>query len=144
MRKWVFVVAALAVSAGAVLAQSAAIGERQAILKGWGDATKEPGGMLRGQVPFDLAKVQAALNTYVAGAKKLPTLFPDDSKTGGKTAALPAIWEEKDKFTAIYAKMVVDATAALASIKDEASFKTEMPKVLGNCGACHNSYRAKS
>lgn len=144
MRKWLVIVAALAVSSGAVLAQSAAIGERQTILKGFGDATKDPGGMLRGQVPFDLAKVHTALNTYVAGAKKLPTLFPDDSKTGGKTAALPAIWEEKDKFTAIFTKLGADATAALASIKDEASFKAEMPKVLGNCGACHNSYRAKS
>jgi cytochrome c556 len=34
------------------------------------------------------------------------------------------------------------AKAAEASIKDEASFKTEWPKVVGNCGGCHKEFRA--
>ena len=28
----------------------------------------------------------------------------------------------------------------MASIKDEATFKAEMPKVLQNCGTCHNDF----
>ena len=30
------------------------------------------------------------------------------------------------------------------AIKDEASFKAEMGKVLGNCKACHDVYRKPS
>jgi cytochrome c556 len=132
-----------AVGVTAVLAQSSAIGARKDILKSFGGATREPGLMLRGEAPFDLAKVQAALKVYQDGAPKLPALFPDDSQTGGETKALPIIWTEKDKFNAIFTKLASDASAAATAIKDEASFKTEMPKVLGNCGACHNTYRAK-
>ncbi len=54
---------------------------------------------------------------------------------------MPAAFTEKDKFNAIFAKWDADSTAALAAIKDEASFKGEMPKVLSNCGACHQPYR---
>ena len=31
--------------------------------------------------------------------------------------------------------------AAEAAIKDEATFKAEWGKVMGNCGACHKEYR---
>jgi cytochrome c556 len=39
-------------------------------------------------------------------------LFPDDSKTGGDTAALPLIWEKKSEFDAIFVKLGADSTAA--------------------------------
>jgi cytochrome c556 len=135
------VVAALAVGATAVYAQSAAIKQRQEILKSFGAAMKEPGGMMKGEVPFDLAKVQASLKVLVEGAPKLPALFPDDSKTGGDTKALPAIWEKKAEFVAGYAKLEADAKAAATAIKDEASFKTEWPKIGADCGACHKPFR---
>lgn len=129
--------------ASAALAASPAIKERQDILKGFGDATKPVVAMLKGQAPFDLAAAQKALRTYEAGVKKLPSLFPPDSKTGDKTEALPKIWDEKAKFDAIYAKLGKDAAAALTTIKDEASLKSTFPKVLGNCKACHDDYRQK-
>lgn len=137
-----------AVLAGAVLAAAAgianadALSDRQTILKGWGDATRPVGGMLKGEAPFDLAKVQEALDAYVAGTEKLPGLFPDNSKTG-KTEASPKIWEEKAKFEAIFAKLNGDAKAAKVAITDEASFKANIGKVLGNCKACHDNYREK-
>ena len=42
-----------------------------------------------------------------------------------------------------FKKLGADATAALATIKDEASFKATMPGVLNNCGGCHEKYEAK-
>ena len=134
-------VAALAVGATAVFAQSAAIGQRQEILKTFGGAMKEPGGMMKGTTPFDLAKVQASLKILTDGPPKLKELFPDDSKTGGNTEALPAIWEKKADFVGRYDKLAADATAATVAIKDEASFKTEWPKIGANCGGCHKEYR---
>ncbi len=139
------VIAAALVSVGvtAAVAQSAAIQSRKDILKTWGTSVRAPGLMLRGEQPFDLAVVQASLKVFAEGAPKLPALFPDDSQTGGDTKALPLIWQEKDKFNAIFTKFEADSKAAMTSITNEATFKTEMPKVLGNCGTCHTSYRAR-
>ncbi len=142
MLRSILLIATIAIGASSVMAQGDPIAQRKELLKSWGGATREPGLMLRGEAPFDLAKVQTALKLYSQHAKTLPTLFPDSSKTGD-TKALPVIWEKKADFVAIFAKMDTDATAAQASIKDEATFKAEMGKVLGNCGACHNTFRAK-
>src|SRR4051794_39514788 len=119
MHRFVLACAFVAVAATSVVAQSDVIKERQQVMKGIGNATKEPGGMLKGEVPFNLAKVQAALATYSEGAKKMPMLFPENSKTGGDTAAAPAIWSDANGFKAAFAKFDADATKAAAEIKDE-------------------------
>jgi cytochrome c556 len=140
-----FVAAAVVVAVGSSLAfaQSTAIGQRKELMKSAGAAAKEGGAMARGEAAFDLAKAQAALKTYANVAAKVAALFPDDSKTGGETTAAPAIWEKKAEFTALLAKWGSDAAAAAAAAKDEASFKTEWPKVMGNCGACHKAFRVE-
>lgn len=131
----------IAVGSTAALSQSAAIGQRKEGMKAVGAAAKDTGAMMRGEAPFDMAKVQAALKTYIESAKKQPDLYPDDSKTGGETTVLPAIWEKKAEFNAIFTKWAADSTAAQTAIKDEASFKTEWPKVMSNCGTCHKAFR---
>ena len=125
---------------GVAMAQGDAITERKNLMKAVGAATAPVGRMMQGGEAFDLAKVKNALTVYSATAKKAPALWPAGSDQGD-TRTLPAAFAEKDKFVAIFAKWDADATAALTSIKDEASFKTEMPKVLSNCGACHQPYR---
>ena len=37
-----------------------------------------------------------------------------------------------------------DAQTALATVKDEESFKAEFPKVMKNCGGCHEKFRKPS
>lgn len=145
MIRTILIAAALAVGATAVVAQSDPVAERQKIYKSFGAAAKEPGQMLKGEVPFNLEKVQVALRTIDEGTKRLPELFPESSRSGGgKTEALPVIWEHKDKFNELLAKLGGESRAALDKIKDEASFKAEFPNVLKNCGGCHNTYRAKT
>jgi cytochrome c556 len=117
------------------------IKERKQTMKDNGAATGSAVKMLKGQTPFDLAGVQASLNTYIASAKKMPGLFPDDSKTGD-TKALPEIWANKSDVDARFAKLGQDAADALAAIKDQASFTATFPSVLKNCGGCHEKYRA--
>ncbi|MDX2257512.1 MAG: cytochrome c [Hyphomicrobiaceae bacterium] len=133
----------LAASSFAVAQNVDIVKARQASLKAMGDAAKPMGAVLKGEAPFDLAKAQAALDTFIAEAGKLPDMFPDDSKTGGDTATLPAAWEKKDDFTARFTKLVAEAKAAKGTITDEFSFQEAFPKVVGNCGACHKIYRAE-
>src|SRR5581483_3669255 len=118
MLRVVAAMAALAVGATVVLAQNAAvIDQRKQAMKAMGGAAKEPGAMAKGKA-----------------------LFPDDSKTGD-TAALPVAFEKKADVMDRFDKMAAAAKAAAGAIKDEASFKTEWPKVLSNCGGCHKEYR---
>jgi cytochrome c556 len=136
------IAASISLIIGAAMAADDPIAARKAILKEIGDATKAPAAMLKGEAAFDLATAKKALETYSAGAKKLPALFPDSSKTGD-TAALPKVWEDKTRFDGGFAKMGSDAAAANAAITDEASFKANFSKVLGNCKSCHDDFRKK-
>jgi cytochrome c556 len=124
-----------------VLAQNAAgIAARKDAMKAFGGAAKGPGGMAKGDAPFELPKVQASLKTIQETAVKAKGLFGDDTKTG-ETDALPAAFEKKADLMARFDKLGADAKAAEGAIKDEASFKAEWPKVVTNCGGCHKEYR---
>ncbi|GHE56514.1 cytochrome C556 [Camelimonas fluminis] len=133
---------AMLVGAGAtaVVAQEDPIAARKALFKQMAGALKAPGQMLKGEAPLDLAKVKEGLAVVAANSAKLGGLFPDSSKTGD-TGALPKIWEDKADFTGRFDTLGKDAAAAIVSIKDMDSFRAAMPKVLGNCGACHKIYR---
>ena len=133
--------AALAACATVALAQNtAAISARKDAMKTIGGAMKDPGTYAKGEAPFDLAKVQASLKTIETTAGKFKTLFPADSKDGD-TATLPVAFTDTADLMAKFDKMGADAKAAQSAIKDEASFKTEWPKVTANCGGCHKVYR---
>ena len=132
----------LALGATATYAASDAIAQRQALMKANGKAATAIVAIMKGG-PLDLAVLQSSLKTFIDAAQKGPALFPDDSKTGDDTAALPAIWENKADFNARFAKLGADANDALAKVKDEASFKAIVPSIFNNCGGCHEKYRAK-
>jgi cytochrome c556 len=120
------------------------IAQRRALMHDDGIAAKKLFDMAKGTAPFDLAVAQASLKTLANGAEKTPLLFPDDSKSGGGTAALPAIWENKADFNARFAKFSKDVAEAMAQTKDEASFKAVAQRVFENCSGCHERYKAKS
>lgn len=144
-RRLASIVIGCAVLAGAAtvgVAQTDVIKQRETLMKEYGSDTRPVAGMLRGANAFDLATVQKALDTYAANSKKLIDLFPAGSGEG--TDALPAIWERKAEFDALFEKLAADATAARASITDEASFKANFPAVIRTCGTCHDSFRQKS
>ena len=144
MMRTIFVGCALALGIGAALAQANVIERRQNLMKQNGSHVRTVSNMVRGQAPFELAPVHAALRNFVQVGQEFPTLFPDNSKTGGDTKALPGIWENKADFTAQANKLSQDAQSALETITDETTFRTEMPKVLQNCQACHDKYRRQT
>jgi len=143
MVRTVLAVAAIAIGVTAVAAQSDPIATRKQTMKNVGAVTKTGGQMAKGEIPYDQTKAQEAFATYVDASAKMPNLFPDNSKTGGETAALPAIWTNMDDFKAKFAKFGADAKAAQGSVKDLDSFKASFGAVTKNCGGCHETYRAK-
>jgi len=130
----------LGAGATAVVAQEDPVAARKALFKQMAGALKTPGQMLKGEAPLDLARVKEGLAVVAANSAKLGGLFPETSKAGD-TGALPKVWEDKADFTGRFDTLGKDAAAAIVSIKDMDSFRAAMPRVLGNCGACHKIYR---
>lgn len=141
MIRAIIVTAGLAIAATTVVAQTDVIAERKGIMRGNGAATRTGTQMIRGEVPFDLAKAKEVFAGIQAGMTRFPNLFPENSKTGGETKAAPRIWEDMAGFRAAAAKIVQDASAAAAATTDQASFQTNFQRVTANCNACHQTYR---
>ena len=76
--------------------------------------------------------------------KKLLNYFPENSKEGFKTEALPSIWENKEEFNALMQKASNDMLK-LAKAIDTADDLRAIQKELmwSNCSACHNRFRAE-
>ena len=90
----VLAVVIAAVGVTAVAAQQNPIEARKAVMK-----AAVGGKMAKGEEPFSLEKAKTIFVTYQKVAEA-HVLWPDDSKTGGDTASLPAIWENKADFDA--------------------------------------------
>ena len=75
--------------------------------------------------------------------KKLLDYFPENTKEGFKTEALPSIWENKDEFNALMQK-ASDDMLKLAKAIDTAEDLRAVQKELmwSNCSACHSKFRA--
>jgi cytochrome c556 len=144
MVRVILTVVALALAASLAAAQSNPIAARKALMKANGDQAKIGAAIAKGDAPFDLAKVQTIFATFMEAAEKAPALFPDNSKTGGKTEALPAIWKNKPDFERRLAKFGADVKAAQADVKDLATFKAIWSGLIrNNCTGCHEKYVQK-
>ena len=75
--------------------------------------------------------------------KKLLDYFPENTKKGFKTEALPSIWENNDEFNALMQKASDDMlklAKAIDTAKDLRAVQKEL--MWGNCSSCHNRFRA--
>ena len=74
---------------------------------------------------------------------KLLDYFPENTKEGFKTGALPSIWENKDEFNALM-KKASDDMIKLAKAIDTAEDLRAVQKdfMCINCSACHSKFRA--
>jgi cytochrome c556 len=132
----------LMLSVGAALAQSDPVKEREDLMKQNDEGAKLVVAMMRGQKPFDGKAVDAAFAQWADTAKKLPSLFPEGSKTGGDNRASPKIWVDKKDFdakTVEFAKAVADNRAKAVASLD--GLKVAVPVVGDACDNCHKEYR---
>jgi len=75
--------------------------------------------------------------------KTLIEYFPDNTKEGFKTEALPSIWENKDEFNDLMKKSSNDMIKLVSLIEDTDDVKASLGKLMwGNCKACHSKFRA--
>jgi len=75
---------------------------------------------------------------------KLLDYFPDNTKEGFKTEALPSIWENKDEFNALMQKASDDMIKLAKAIDTAEDLRAAQKELMwNNCSACHNRFRAE-
>ena len=74
--------------------------------------------------------------------KKLLDYFPDNTKEGFKTEALPSIWENKDEFNALMKKSSDDMIKLASAIDTAEDLRAAQKDLMwSNCSACHDRFR---
>ena len=76
--------------------------------------------------------------------KRLLDLFPENSKTGLETEALPAIWENKDEFNLLMTKASSNMIELTSAIDEAEDVKATLGKYMwSSCKSCHSKFRAE-
>ena len=74
---------------------------------------------------------------------KLLDYFPENTKEGFKTGALPSIWENKDEFNALMKKASDDMIKLAKAIDTAEDLRAAQKELMwSNCSACHSKFRA--
>ena len=74
---------------------------------------------------------------------KLLDYFPENTKEGFKTGALPSIWENKDEFNALMKKASDDMIKLAKAIETAEDLRAAQKELMwSNCSACHSKFRA--
>ena len=75
--------------------------------------------------------------------KKLLDYFPENTKEGFKTEALPSIWENKEEFNVLMQKASNDMLKLAKAIDTSDDLRAIQKELMwSNCSACHNRFRA--
>ena len=76
--------------------------------------------------------------------KRLIDLFPENSKVGFKTGALPSIWENKDEFNLLMTKASNNMIKLTSVIDETEDMKATLGKYMwSSCKSCHSKFRAE-
>ena len=76
--------------------------------------------------------------------KKLLNYFPENTKEGFKTEALPTIWENSDEFVTLMQKASFDMIQLAKAVDAAEDLKAIQKKLMwSNCSACHSRFRAE-
>ena len=91
---------------------------------------------------FEFEEAEPFILEMSKNYENLLNYFPENSKEGYGTEALPIIWEEKDAFNALMQK-AADDMLQLANVMEEVDdIQVTYKKLMwANCNACHSRYR---
>ena len=74
--------------------------------------------------------------------KRLLDLFPENSKEGFGTEALPSIWENKDEFNLLMTKASSNMIELMSAIDETEDMKVTLGKYMwSSCKSCHSKFR---
>jgi cytochrome c556 len=141
------VAVALGVAAGAALAQAKPeqiVKQRQAVMTLQGKYFGPMAAMAQGKVPFNLQVVQRNA-AYLDNLSRMAWDGFDPATKDVKSATLPAVYEQGDKFKEAAGRLENEAHKLYEVSRggDEAAIKAQIGAVGKSCGGCHESFRQK-
>ena len=91
----------------------------------------------------DFVKASSLMKEMSENYLTLLEYFPDNTKEGFKTEALPSIWENKDEFNSLMKKSSTDMIELVKVIESSDDVRASLQKFMwSNCKACHSKFRA--
>ena len=91
----------------------------------------------------DFDKAKTLMLEMSENYKSLIEYFPENTKEGFKTEALPAIWENKKEFNDLMTKSSDDMIKLTSLIEDSDDIRATLTQMMwSNCKACHSKFRA--
>jgi cytochrome c556 len=102
--------------------------------------------MVKGEVPYDQAAVNAAIAQLEESVPTIPSVFATNPKQDVVDATYGSsqkIWQNKADFDSkvpVVAKAIADVKG---KIKNVASLKVAYDSINGKCNECHETYRVK-
>ena len=91
---------------------------------------------------FEVEEAEPFILEMSKNYENLLNYFPENSKEGYGTEALPIIWEEKDAFNALMQKAADDMLQLAKVMEDVEDIQVTYKKLMwSNCNACHSKYR---
>ncbi len=92
----------------------------------------------------DFDKAKSLMLEMSQNYKNLIEYFPENTKEGFKTEALPAIWENKEEFNNLMNKSSNDMVELISIIENSDDVRSSLNKFMwGNCKSCHSKFRAE-
>ena len=90
----------------------------------------------------DFEKAKSLMLEMSKNYKILIDYFPENTKEGFKTEALPIIWEDKENFNNLMTKASTDMAQLTKIIESSDDIRGTLGKFMwSNCKACHSKYR---
>ena len=90
----------------------------------------------------DFEKAKNLMLEMSENYKSLIKYFPDNTKEGFKTEALPTIWENKDEFNELMTKASNDMLNLTEVIEQSDDIRGTLTSLMwSNCKACHSKFR---
>ena len=91
----------------------------------------------------DFEKAKTLMIEMSKNYKILLEYFPENTKEGFKTEALPIIWEQKDEFNNLMTKSSTDMIKLTKVIEESDDIRGTLTQLMwSNCKACHSKFRA--
>lgn len=98
--------------------------------------------MIQKKSPFDADKIMQHATSIHEASLHITTVFPKGS-LGGKSEALPAIWENWDRFSSLAEQLTSSAEQLKLATRDAnpKSIMKSFASVGKSCKSCHTDFR---
>ncbi|WP_253353943.1 c-type cytochrome [Neisseria perflava] len=115
--------------------------DRSAAFKSMMPEFMSMGKMVKGDEAYEVEKFKQEAAKFAESSKKPFTLFESDPQGNGE--ALPAVWQNPEKFKAAeeHFRAAVDKLNAAAQSANLEEIKAAYGEVGASCKSCHDSFR---